>query len=119
MRFQGCMRFKLASRLARTSAVSSLLILGACGMTQGLSAPAAPGIPTSKGKAAIKPLSCSEFDPVTYSNGKPGVTVADIQEALKSPENPLGKARNLLGDTNVTKGQIDVYMAERARLCPK
>jgi hypothetical protein len=119
MRFQGCMRFRLASKLAKISAASSLLILVACGTTQAPPAPAAPGIQTSKVKTVIKPLSCSEFDPVTYSNGKPGATVGDVQEALKSPDNPLGKARNILGDTNVTKGQIDVYMAERARLCPK
>ncbi len=119
MRWQDCGKFSLASRLAKISAVSSLLILVACGTIPASPAPVAPSTPTAKAKTAITPLSCSEFDPVTYSNGKPGVTVADVLEALKSPDNPLGKARNILGDTNMTKGQIDVYMAQRARLCPK
>lgn len=67
--------------------------------------------------SATRPLACSDFDPVTYSDGKPGVTAADVQKSLSDPGDPLGRARNVLGDTKATKDQIDVYMAERTKLC--
>ena len=53
---------------------------------------------------------------MTYANGKPGVTVADLEAVLASPNNPLGQARAMLGDTITTRSEIDVYMAGRTYL---
>ncbi len=110
--FGNCRRLRMP---ARSSAVALLLILAGCGTTPPSSAQPGPGTLTNK----VRPLACSDFDPVTYSNGKPGVTKEDVAEALKDQKDPLGRARNILGDTNVTKGQIDVYMAQRRGLCAK
>lgn len=50
---------------------------------------------------------------------KPGVTIKDVQDALALPDNPLGHARAVLGDTLSTRAAIDVYMAGRRYLgCP-
>lgn len=65
------------------------------------------------------PLSCYEFHPIQYNLEKPDVTVKDIEDALKSPDNPLGHARAMLGDTLETRAAIDTYMAGRRYLqCP-
>jgi hypothetical protein len=66
------------------------------------------------------PAVCSEIDIVHYSTGKPDVTVADVQAALTLPPqaNPLGHARNLLGDTTPTMAQIQDNNAVLDRLCP-
>lgn len=66
------------------------------------------------------PAVCSEIDKINYSAGKPGVTVADVQAALSLPPsaNPLGKARNLLGDTVVTISAAQDANAVIDRLCP-
>lgn len=119
MKLQHSMKFNALAKLAKTSAAVSLLILAGCGATLPLKAPVAATSPAQPNKAAPRPLGCSEFDPVTYSNGKPDPTVKDVQDALASTDNPLGKARNVLGDTVTTKGQIDVYMRERQALCGK
>lgn len=120
MRLQGSVKCSGRDRLPRISAALLLVILAACVQTPAPPAPVAPSTPTVTGKTkVVQPLGCTEFDPVTYENGKPGLTVKDVQDALADPVNPLGKARNVLGDTSLTKGQIDVYMRERAALCTK
>lgn len=79
-------------------------------------------IPTQSGStqdAPPKPAVCSEITIVHYNNGKPDVTIADVQAALALPAtaNPLGHARNLLGDTVPTLAQVQDNNAVLDRLC--
>jgi len=79
-------------------------------------------VPQASADASSKPPTppvCSEIEVVRYSAGKPGVTVADVQAALALPveANPLGHARNLLGDTIVTITQIQDNNSVLDRLC--
>jgi len=68
-------------------------------------------------KPAARPVVCSEMKIVHFSDGKPGATVADVTAALEIPDNPLGHARNVLGDTRQTKDQIKANNAVLTALC--
>lgn len=120
MRLLASVKYSGQNRWSKISALALIVILAGCAQTPAPPAPVAPTIQVVQGKTkVIQPLGCTEFDPVTYSNGKPDATVKDVQDALADPTNPLGKARNVLGDSSVTKGQVDVYMRERGALCTK
>lgn len=79
-------------------------------------------IPTQSGNpqdVAPKPATCTDITVVHYSTGKPDLTIADVQAALALPAtaNPLGHARNLLGDTVPTIAQVQDNNAVLDRLC--
>lgn len=81
-------------------------------------------IPTQSGSGGMQapaPAVCAEIEIVHYNDGKPGVTIEDIQQALALPPvaNPLGHARNLLGDNTPTIAQIQDNNAVLDRLCPR
>ena len=101
-------------RLATRSALLSMLILGACA-TQPTPSPA----PTNPDPAKA-PLSCAEFAPLTFSEGKPEATAADVEDALRrvasNPADPLAWVRGVVGDTVQTRGEIAGYSARRKAL---
>lgn len=63
-------------------------------------------------------LACTEFAPLSYSTGKPGLTVQDLEAILAAhkADDPLGWARAALGDTMTTRGDIAAYQARRTAL---
>lgn len=117
MLLQPSRKSKAPSRPASASRLLLLLILASCTTPQILQPLlTAPVAPTS---ATTIPLGCFEFHPMTFNIEKPNVTVADVLAALALPDNPLGHARAMLGDTLSTRAKIDVYAAEREYLgCP-
>jgi hypothetical protein len=114
---------KMRARLDKiVPALAMLLALMGCVSSDGLIRMPGLLIPTQSGSTADArpaPAVCSEITIVHYSVGKPAVTVADIQAALALPEsaNPLGHARNLLGDTVPTIAQVQDNNAVLDRLC--
>lgn len=67
-------------------------------------------------RTSVQPLACTQLPPVTYNPGKPGLTISDIQEALRDSNNPLGQVRGVVGDTTTTRGQVAAYAAARVGL---
>lgn len=105
--------------------VSPLLFLTAltgCVSADGLIRMPGLLIPTQSGSTQDKPPSpavCSEIQIVHYNDGDPKVTVGIVAAALALPPlgNPLGHARNLLGDNSATIAQIQDNNAVLHRLC--
>lgn len=65
-----------------------------------------------------KPLVCAEVSIVRYSTGKPGLTAADVADALKLPwDVALPHVRNLVGDTTPTIAQVQDDNCTLDRLC--
>lgn len=56
------------------------------------------------------------FGVIHYSAGKPNVTVADVKAQL-ARDNPLGRVRNFVGDTNQTIAQVKEYNSAWHALC--
>lgn len=101
-----CRRFKPLSLLARMLAPPMMLILIGCATR-----PIQPPAPIAPGR--IKPLACTDFAPMSFSTGRPGVTVKEIQDDLARTDDPLGWGRADLGDTMTTRAEIDAYKAAR------
>lgn len=73
----------------------------------------ATSTPMVSGKAAV----CLSLEPIRPSRGKPGgPTTEDISAALDR-DNPIGRVRNLVGDTSSTLTQVDRNNAALASLC--
>jgi hypothetical protein len=112
------------NRALRTLPLLGLLILTSCSGMALTFGPTAPVATTDGSKPPI-PLACFDFTPLPYNIGKhePGGpfigTVQDVLDALKDPINPLGAARNVLGDTLSTRAELDDYRGRRVGLnCP-
>lgn len=107
-------RYKLPARLFVTA---SLLILAACADRMGT---IDPGTLTAANKPVTvngKPPACSEFQIIRPNKGKPGgASILDVQGALTQPD-PIGRARNYLGDTGPTLAQIAEHNAAWHTLC--
>lgn len=74
--------------------------------------------PTTVPGTQTRPAECSEFAVIRPSRGKPGgATVDEIEAQLRQPDDPLGHARNYLGDTASTIEQIDENNAAWHGLC--
>lgn len=103
--------FKLPSVLGT---LLLLAILTGCGTK-----PTPPPAPTDPGPTST-PLACSEFAPMAFSEGKPGATATDVEDAIKqgaaNPADPLAWVRGVVGDTMTTRGAIDGYVARRRAL---
>lgn len=103
-------KFKKPSMRAMLIVPLSSLILIACATNQ---RPALAPTSPSRIDGKIRPLACTDFPPMTFSTGKPGVTVDDVLADLKRPDSPLGWARTDLGDTMSTRAEISAYVAAR------
>lgn len=107
------MRSSAPSKLAKTTALLSMLILGACS-TEKTKPPPATNL------AQTKPLACTDFPPLKFNPGKPGGTTQDVLDALKQPisdpTDPLAWVRGVVGDTKSTRAAISNYDAARRAL---
>lgn len=62
-------------------------------------------------------LACQELPPLVFQPGSPNVSQEAIIETMKQhPENPLGYARGLLGDTMSTREAIAQNRSRRVAL---
>lgn len=112
MRAQGSTKFKKPFRLVTKTALPLLLILASCSTVQ-----TPPPSSTGQGQTKSTPLACSDFAPMGFNNGQVGVTAADLVAIMKAhPENPIGWARGLVGDTLATRGAISNYAAARKKI---
>lgn len=72
----------------------------------------APGTPTRSSNAA-----CLSIEPISPNRGKPGgATTEDVATALDR-DNPIGRVRNLVGDTDSTLRSVDKNNAALKALC--
>jgi len=102
------MRF---AELLRLAIASGVLMLGACSIEN-----PPPPIVARGDPIPTKPLACTELPFIPFQAGKPGVTVADVEAALREPSDPLGYARGTLGDTRSTRLALSDYAARRRAL---
>ena len=105
--------------LMPVAALATLMMLAGCAKdAQGID----PGSLTVKNSAAAgaKPsasAACISLKPISPNRGKPGgPTLADIEAALDR-DNPIGRVRNLVGDTGPTLRQVDEHNAALGALC--
>lgn len=113
------MRYLPSMKSSALVALSLILPLLAACATDGTPPPnLTPPVRTSTAAAqAPEPLACTELPALKFNAGKDGATQADVTAAMADhPDNPLGWARGVLGDTKSTRDAIATNRAKRVAL---
>lgn len=97
--------------LPTASALALTLILASCAIP--------PPQALDRGGQAPTNVACAELPALSFSEGKPGATAADVEAAIAagaSSADPLAWVRNVVGDTTSTRAGIANYVARRTAL---